>query len=132
MSPIGFSNLNPQSDALQAKEDGFLQQARSGQGVNDDSKIEKSSKEFEALLLEGWMQQAEHSFATVPGSEEDGDDQQRDQVMSFGVQALAKTIVQSGGIGIAKMISSSLHATADRENGQAVRTTGIESKNKQE
>ncbi len=132
MSTIGFSAINTQAATLQARDNSFIQKAQSGQAAHDDSKIDKSSKEFESLLLEGWMQQAEHSFATVPGSEEDGDDQQRDQIMSFGVQALAKAMVQSGGIGIAKMISTSLHAAADRENGQAVRTTGTESKNKQE
>ncbi len=116
MGSVGFSAINAQMGAVQARESGAVQQAQSEQAGHDDSRIEKSSKEFEALLLEGWMQQAEHSFATVPGSDGDGEEQQRDQVMSFGVQAMAKSLVQSGGIGIAKMISNSLHAAADREN----------------
>jgi Rod binding domain-containing protein len=35
-------------------------------------------------------------------------------MMSLGVQSLAQSLEASGGIGIAKMIAKSLHATADK------------------
>jgi hypothetical protein len=56
----------------------------------------KGAKEFEAMLLSTWLQQAEQSFATVPGAEDDDDAAGRDQMMSLGVQSLADV---DGGIG---------------------------------
>ena len=42
-------------------------------GPRDDAKIEKGAREFEAMLLTTWLQQAEQSMATVPGAEDDED-----------------------------------------------------------
>jgi hypothetical protein len=38
----------------------------------ENAKIEKSAKDFESILLGSWLQQAEQSFASLPGG--DGDD----------------------------------------------------------
>ena len=39
----------------------------------ENSKIEKSAKDFESILLGSWLQQAERSFASLPGADDDGD-----------------------------------------------------------
>ena len=38
---------------------------------DDTAKIVKSSREFESLLLGNWLQQAEESFAKVPGIDDE-------------------------------------------------------------
>jgi Rod binding domain-containing protein len=110
-----------QTSMMQSREDSALKQIQSAQGSKSDSKIDKSAKEFESMLLTSWLQQAEQSMATVPGAEDDEDAPGKDQMMSLGVQSLASSMVASGGIGIASMISKALHAAADK-NDQS--TTG--------
>jgi Rod binding domain-containing protein len=102
-----------QSGLMQAQQTKLMTQAQ-GAG-KDDGRIEKSAKEFEAMLLSNWLQQAEQSMASVPGADEDDDDTLgKNQMMSMGVQSLATSMVASGGIGIASMIAKALHSTADK------------------
>jgi Rod binding domain-containing protein len=116
MGTTGLGSLNVQSSLLQSQQDRLLQQARLTRGADQDAKIDKGSKDFEAMLLGTWLQQAEQSFATVPGAEDDDDAAGRDQMMSLGVQSLATGLVASGGIGIAKMVAKAMHAQADKAN----------------
>ncbi|MGA2849189.1 MAG: hypothetical protein ABSE46_09345 [Terracidiphilus sp.] len=102
-----------QTTALESRQDRLLQQMKSPASANDDKKIEKGAKEFEAILVGSWLQQAEQSFATLPGGEDD-QDPGRDSMMSLGVQTLSTSMAASGGIGIAKMISKAMHAAADK------------------
>jgi Rod binding domain-containing protein len=109
-----------QANIQQAREDQMLQQLKFSGVPSDDAKIEKGSKEFEAVLLSNWLQQAEQSFATVPGADSDDDqdaegDQTGGQMMSLGVQTLAQDIAASGGIGIAKMVAKAMHAAEDKQ-----------------
>ena len=113
-----FGSLSPQTSMLQSRQDMMLRQMKSPAGASDDAKIEKGSKEFEAILVGSWLQQAEQSFATVPGSDDDEDAANRQQMMSFGVQSLATSLAASGGIGIGKMIAKAMHARADKANGE--------------
>jgi Rod binding domain-containing protein len=83
----------------------------------DDAKIDKSARDFESLLLSTWLQQAEQSFASVPGGDDDEDaDAGKEQLQAIAMQSLATSMTASGGIGIAKIIASHLHkAEAARE-----------------
>ena len=104
-----------QAGLMQAKQDHLLRQVQAGQAGKQDGQIEKGAKEFEAMLLSNWLQQAETSMATVPGADDDDDGTSgRDQMMSLGVQSLATSLVSSGGIGIASMIAKALHHEADK------------------
>jgi len=114
----GLGSLNAQSSLLQSREAGLMQSLKSSP-PSDEAKIKKSSTEFEAILVGSWLQQAEHSFASVPGAEDDEDSGQRDQVMSFGVEALSQSLAASGGIGIGKMVAKALEAQSAKEKGQA-------------
>jgi Rod binding domain-containing protein len=124
-SSMGFASLGAQTSALQLNEDRLVR----GMGSNsskseiDSAKIDKGAKEFEAVLVGSWLQQAEQSFATVPGADEDDKDVGRDSMMSFGVQALSTSMAASGGIGIGKMIAKAMHAAADKANGEAAPAT---------
>jgi Rod binding domain-containing protein len=113
----GVTALTAQNTLQQTRATRLLQQAQqlqSEQGSGNDAKIEKGAKDFESMLLGSWLQQAEQSFATVPGAEDDEDAAGRDQMMSFGTEALAQAMANSGGIGIAKMISAAMHRAADK------------------
>jgi Rod binding domain-containing protein len=128
-SAMGLGSLAAQSSALQSGQDRLIQQARSEKAETDDAKIEKGSKEFESVLLGSWLQQAEQSFASVPGAEDDDEDEAgRDQVMNFGVQALSQSLAASGGIGIAKMVSKAMHAAAEKAYAQHAAPAETDSK----
>jgi Rod binding domain-containing protein len=78
--------------------------------ATQNAKIEKSAKDFESILLGNWLQQAEQSFASLPGGDADGDeDVGKDQYQGMAMQSLGASMTASGGIGIAKMISKQLH-----------------------
>jgi Rod binding domain-containing protein len=115
---LGIASLSAQTSILQSKEDVLMRQMKSPASAGDDAKIEKGSKEFEAILVGSWLQQAEQSFATVPGADDD-QDPGKDQMMSLGVQQLATSLAASGGLGIGKMIAKAMHANLDKANAQA-------------
>lgn len=75
----------------------------------DNRKIEKSSKDFEALLLTNWFQKAYETFGAVP-SNDDSDDlgSGGEQFQAIAMQGLASAVVNAGGIGIAKMMAEHL------------------------
>ncbi len=114
---MGFGSLSAQVSASQSDADRLIQGTRSSKTVTDSAKIEKGAKEFESVLVGSWLQQAEQSFATVPGADE-GQDVGRDSMMSLGVQTLATSMAATGGIGISKMVAKAMHAAAAKADGQ--------------
>jgi Rod binding domain-containing protein len=114
----GLGSLNMQASLLQSKEEHMIQGMKSSKSATDAARIDKGSQEFESVLIGSWLQQAEQSFGTVPGSDEDEDAAAREQMMSFGVQSLATSLAASGGIGIGKMIAKAMHARADKAGGE--------------
>jgi Rod binding domain-containing protein len=95
----------------------MIQLAKAPASSKDDAKIQKGAQEFESILVGSWLQQAEQSFATLPGADDD-QDPGRDQMMSLGVETLSKSMAASGGIGIARMIAKAMHAAADKAEAQ--------------
>ncbi len=76
-----------------------------------DTKLLSTAREFESILLGQWLQGAESSFGSVPGSEDD-QDAGDDQMKGFSVQQLAKSLSASGGVGIAGLVSKALEKSA--------------------
>ena len=78
------------------------------------AKIQKSAREFEAVLLSHWLEQAEQSFASVPGSDQDPDaDPGKDQFHAIAMQAVGSALTGGhGGLGIAAMVAKHLQAQA--------------------
>ena len=69
------------------------------------SKLQKSAQQFEAILIAKWLEEAEASFAKLPGDDKDPDaDPGQDQFRSMAQQFLAESISSAGGLGIAAMI----------------------------
>jgi Rod binding domain-containing protein len=94
-----------------------------GSAATENSKIERSAKDFESILLGSWLQQAEQSFGSLPGGDDDGDaDAGKEQFQGMAMQSLGTSMTAAGGIGIAKMISKQLHKAADVEAAGAART----------
>jgi len=94
-----------------------------GSEATENSKIEKSAKDFESILLGSWLQQAEQSFGSLPGGDDDGDaDAGKEQFQGMAMQSLGSSMTAAGGIGIAKMIAKQLHKAADLEGAAAART----------
>jgi Rod binding domain-containing protein len=125
LSSITQSN---QTGALDAQANRLLKQAQSSSATGsapsrEDAKITKAGKDFESILLGSWLQQAENSFATVPGGDGENDgDSGKDQFQGIAMQAMAGSLTANGGIGIAKMITSHLHAAADKETTSGKQT----------
>ena len=107
-SPI--SALNTEADKLLR---------HSGSAPAENSKIEKSAKDFESILLGSWLQQAEQSFGSLPGGDDDEDaDPGKDQLQGIAMQSLGSSMTAAGGIGIAKMVAKQLHKVADAPSAQ--------------
>ena len=83
------------------------------------AKIQKSAREFEAVLLSHWLEQAEQSFASVPGSDQDPDqDPGKDQFHAIAMQAVGGALTGGhGGLGIAAMVAKHLQAQAAHKAG---------------
>lgn len=116
----GISLTNP-SLAVQS-----LSQASVTQGIkdlkektSDKEKIEKSARDFESILIGQWLDQAEKSFATVPGSDPDQTDPGHDQLQGIATQSLAQAMAKSGGLGIAAMIAKGLEKNLDHASSTA-------------
>jgi Rod binding domain-containing protein len=86
--------------------------------TGNSAKIQKSAREFEAVLLSHWLEQAEQSFASVPGSDQDPDaDPGKDQFHAIAMQAVGTALTGGhGGLGIASMVAKHLEAQAARKN----------------
>lgn len=105
-----------QASSFDAQTDRLLNSAKlatTGKSALENAKIDKAGKDFESILLGSWLQQAEQSFAKVPGGEGEDEDSSNDQLQGIAMQALAGSLTASGGIGIAKMITSRLHEASD-------------------
>ena len=94
--------------------------SQANSAATQNSKIEKSAKDFESILLGSWLGQAEQSFGSLPGGDEDGDeDVGKEQFQGIAMQSLGASMTSSGGIGIAKMISKQLHKAEDARTAAA-------------
>jgi Rod binding domain-containing protein len=122
---IGLSSLGIQSSALDSTADRLIQGVKASKSATDSARIDNGAKEFESVLVGSWLQQAEQSFGSIPGGD-DSDDVGRDSMMSFGVQTLATSMANSGGIGIAKMVAKAMHAAADKVDGPSAPATASE------
>ena len=89
------------------------------QGNLKKEKIEKSARDFESILIGQWLEQAEKSFATVPGDDPDKKNQDagQEQMRAIAFRSLADGLTKAGGIGIAAMIEKHL-VMAEAKQGQ--------------
>lgn len=79
-----------------------------------DSKLACAAKQFETVLLSQWLQDAESSFASVPGGDSDSD-AGSDQLKGLATQQLATSFTATGGIGISKLVLGALTKTNEKE-----------------
>lgn len=85
-----------------------------GTGVSSTSaKIDKSSRDFESILLNNWAQGAYATFGSVPGGDSGDSDDSGQQYKGMAIQSLSAAMVGVGGIGIAKLVSQQLKKNMD-------------------
>jgi Rod binding domain-containing protein len=109
--------------AMQAQTGRLLAQAETGASSKQDAKIDKAARDFESILLSSWLQKAEASFGSVPGGDEENeDDPGKSQLQAIAVQALGSSLAASGGIGIARMIADHLKSAADKPSPSGTQT----------
>jgi Rod binding domain-containing protein len=118
MSDFRLANLGTSSSSLtQARSDLAIQGLRNKATKDSSSKIDKAAHDFESILVGQWLEKAEKSFATVPGTDPDQNrDSGRDQFQSIACQYMAQGLSKSGSFGIASMITRHLTA-AEAKNG---------------
>jgi len=75
-------------------------QSTAGSEAAPSPKLVKAAHEFEAMLLQSWLEKMNQSFVGESGSL----DPAHDTVSGLGTQAIAQALSAKGGIGIAKMI----------------------------
>lgn len=68
-------------------------------------RVVHAARQFEAVLLNTLLGSLEHSFSALPGKKSDSI---ADNYHSMGMQALASTLADRGGVGIANMIALNL------------------------
>lgn len=95
---------------------------KASSGAMENTKIEKSAKDFESILLGSWLQQAEESFGSVPGEDSDDVDPGKEQFQGLAMQQLGTAMTAAGGIGIARMISTQLHKAEEVEAAAAAKS----------
>ena len=109
------------SSPLTTQADMVIRQA--GSAAETNTKIEKSANDFESILLGSWLQQAEQSFGSLPGGDDDDDaDVGKEQFQGIAMQSLGSSMTAAGGIGIAKMIAKQLHKAEDARVEGAAKT----------
>jgi Rod binding domain-containing protein len=91
--------------------------AQSNRSPADESKMKKTASEFESILIAQWLQDAEKSFATVPGGDEEQQDPGHDQLQGIAIQHIAEAIAKSGGIGIGTMLTHFFERSQDANVG---------------
>jgi Rod binding domain-containing protein len=113
-NPISSTSTNTE-DLNSARSSEAVQTLRGAKAPGTDpKKIDKAAKSFESLLVGHWLEQAQKSFATVPGTDQDEqNDSSRDQFMSIACESLAQGLSRNGGFGLAAMISKRLEAAAE-------------------
>jgi Rod binding domain-containing protein len=87
INPVGGQNKIPQN-------------AAGDPAAGAPPKLVKAAHEFEAILLESWLEKMNKSFVGETASL----DPAHDTVSSLGSQAIAQALAARGGIGIANMI----------------------------
>ena len=118
MSNIPTFGSVPTISLLSTQTDELLR--HQGPAATENSKIEKSAKDFESILLGSWLQQAEQSFGSLPGGDDDGDaDAGKEQFQGMAMQSLGTSMTAAGGIGIARMIAKQLHKAGDLQGAAA-------------
>jgi len=119
-SPLNIHNIVPSS--IETKATKVLGDLRRSESNQDPKKAQNAAREFEAVLLGQWLEQAQKSFGTVPGGNDNNNDEDSDptkeQYQSLALQAVATSLCRSGkGLGIASMVAKHLTHKSEGETG---------------
>jgi Rod binding domain-containing protein len=83
----------------------FAQVAPAAKGNPQHEKIRKAGAQFEAVLLNNVLGAVEQTFTRLPGSQEPDS---TEAYSGLAMQALTSKLAEGGGIGIGRMLATSL------------------------
>jgi Rod binding domain-containing protein len=89
--------------------------AAQGSGATAQRPVSGPAREFESILLNQWLQDAESGFGSAPGGNDESETGD-DQMKGLGTQQLATFMAANGGIGIARMVDHALQASRNAQN----------------
>lgn len=75
------------------------------QPTPEKAKIAKAAQEFEAMLLACLLNSFQKSMTSLPGGDNDA---ASDSYGEFGVESMAAGVSAAGGLGIARLLTSTL------------------------
>jgi Rod binding domain-containing protein len=73
-------------------------------GTGASPKLVKAAREFEAILLQNWLEKMNKTMA----GDTESQDAAHDTISSMGAEAVAAALSERGGIGIASMLERRL------------------------
>jgi Rod binding domain-containing protein len=79
-------------------------QSRSSEDMRTRAKLTDAAQQFEGMMLEEMLKPLRSGSEDGGMSGEENSDSGTDTINSFGVEAVAKAISRSGGLGIARQI----------------------------
>jgi Rod binding domain-containing protein len=91
-----------------------VSQDRSSDDVRTRAKLTDAAQQFEGMLLEEMLKPLRSGNEDGDGSREKDSDSGTDTINSFGVEAVAKAISRSGGLGIARQILQQVTGEQER------------------
>ena len=89
---------------------------------HDSGRLRKVANEFEAQLLGSWLQSLQQTYSIGAGDE---DPPTGENYRYLGTQALATSLAQQGGIGIARMLLHSLQLSEAKNSSPRANVTAV-------
>jgi flagellar protein FlgJ len=87
-------------------------------GARKTSQLADAAQQFEASMLQELLKPMQDSKGSWGGDEAE-EDNSSDTLRSFGTEAVAKSIAQAGGFGIAKQVISQINLEHQRSAAKA-------------
>jgi Rod binding domain-containing protein len=81
-----------------------VSQSRFSEDVRTRAKLTDAAQQFEGMLLQEMLKPLRSGKEDGMGTGEEDSDSGTDTINSFGVEAVAKAISRSGGLGIARQV----------------------------
>jgi flagellar protein FlgJ len=100
-------------------------QVDSGIDVRKQAKLVDAAHQFEGMMLQEMLKSMHGGQDSWGGDVKDDEDSASDTISSFGTEALAKSISQKGGFGIAKKVISQVELEHQRNSEKKTSGTKV-------
>jgi flagellar protein FlgJ len=100
-------------------------QADSGIEARKKAKLVDAAQQFEGMMLQEMLKPMRGGQDSWGGDVKNDEDSASDTISSFGTEALAKSISQKGGFGIAKKVISQVEQEHQRNSEKKTLSTKV-------